>query len=79
MVVRISGRRHALNYGLEDVKFVAALAGGDRVRLSVELASLNGPGPWLDARWAIKAEGPGAGRVVLSAILIIRYVFGEHS
>lgn len=78
-VVRVSNRRHALNYGLEHVRFVASIVDGEQVRLSVELASLDGPGPWVDARWAITVEGPRAGRVVLSGVLIIRYVFEEHS
>lgn len=74
-VVRVSGRRHALNYGLDDVRFAAPLALGDRMRVSVELASVGGPGEWLDGRWMIRAKGPIDGRLILSAVLIVRYFF----
>jgi len=77
-VVRVSGRRHALNYGLDDVRFDVPLALGDRMRVSVKLASVNGPGEWLDGRWVIRAEGPIDGRVILSAVLIVRYFFDER-
>jgi hypothetical protein len=77
-VVRVSGRRHALNYGLDEVRFAAPLARGDRMRVSVELASVDGPGEWLDGRWTIRAEGPIDGRLILSAVLIVRYFFEKR-
>jgi len=77
-VVRVSGRRHALNYGLDDVRFVAPLALGDRMRVSVELVSVGGPGEWLDGRWTIRAVGPIDGRLILSAVLTVRYFFEER-
>ena len=74
-VVRVGGRRHALNYGLDDVRFRSPLAHGDRLRMAVRLDVVDGPGEWLDARWATTTEGPSAGRVLISAVLIVRYFF----
>jgi len=76
-VVRVGGRRHALNYGLDDVRFEAQLNHRDPLRVAVELGGVDGPGEWLDARWVTQAEGPTEGRVVVSAVLIVRYIFEE--
>jgi hypothetical protein len=74
-VCRVRGRRHALNYGLDDVSFHGHLPIGGRMRVAVRLHEAVERDLEVDAFWFVLAEAASPLRPLLSATMITRYVF----
>jgi acyl dehydratase len=75
-IYRVEGKRMAVNYGLNKVRFPAPVRVGSRVRAGVEVASAEpvaGGGVQLVARVTVEAEG--GGKPVCVAESVSRYYF----
>lgn len=69
-----TGFAHALNYGLEKVRFPAALPVGVPVVGTVTLAAADARPDGVQAVWRIELSEPGAPKPVCVAEMVSRYV-----
>jgi acyl dehydratase len=72
-VVSVAGFEHALNYGLNKVRFPAPLPVGERVRLRVTLAEVTPAGDGAQCVFAIAFEREGGDKPVCVAEWVARY------
>ena len=72
-VVRVEGFAHALNYGLNKVRFTAPLPVGQRVRLRVSMGEVTAAGDGAQCVFAIAFEREGGEKPVCVAEWVARY------
>lgn len=70
-----SGVRLAVNYGLNRVRFPAAVLADSRIRARVALQDLKEQPDWLEAIYAVTVEGEQATKPCCIAEWIVRYYF----
>jgi acyl dehydratase len=68
-----SGVRLAVNYGLNRVRFPAAVLADSKIRARVALQDLNEQPDWLEAIYAVTVEGEQATKPCCIAEWIVRY------
>jgi acyl dehydratase len=72
-VLEIRGVRMSVNYGLNRVRFPAAVRAGSRVRARVALASVEERGDGCEAVFGITVEGEGAAKPCCVAEWVVRF------
>ncbi len=77
--LEIRGVRMSVNYGLNRVRFPAAVRAGSRVRARVVLASVEERGDGCEAVFSITVEGEGAAKPCCVAEWVVRFYFASKS
>jgi acyl dehydratase len=73
-VLQVHHEGLVLNYGLNRVRFPAALPVGHRARLQVSVADVRKSAGWTDVTYACTVEAEGVSRPVCVADMILRYL-----
>jgi len=72
--LKIGGVRLVINYGLDRVRFPAAVPSGSRIRGRIELESVSDVPGGVQAKWAITVEREGSDKPVCVAEWLVRYI-----
>lgn len=68
-----SGLKHAINYGLNRVRFSAPVPAASKIRARVTLASIADIAGGFQATWSINTEREGSDKPVCVAEWVVRY------
>ena len=71
--IAFTGHRMAINYGLNRVRFIAAVPSGSRVRARVTPVAVADAGDSVQVTWSITVEREGADKPCCVAEWIVRY------
>jgi acyl dehydratase len=79
--VSIAGVNHAINYGLNRVRFISAVPAGARIRARVTPASMEEiDGGYVQVLWNVIVDREGSEKPCLAADWLVRYHVGRgHS
>lgn len=72
-IVAFDGLRMAINYGLNRVRFVAAVPAGSRIRASLVLDDVTDVADGVQATWQVTVEREGQSKPCLVAEWLVRY------
>jgi len=72
--LKIGGVRLVVNYGLDRVRFPAAVPSGSRIRGRIELDSVSDVPGGVQAKWVIAVEREGSAKPVCVAEWLVRYL-----
>ena len=71
--IRVNGVRMGINYGLDRVRFPAAVPSGSNIRARIKLLSVEDISGGIQAKWAVTVEREGAEKPVCAAEWLVRY------
>jgi acyl dehydratase len=71
--IRMEGARMAINYGLNRVRFPAAVRAGSRIRARVGLQAVRDLPDSVEATYSVTVEAEGAGKPCCVAEWLVRY------
>jgi len=72
--IRVNGVRMGINYGLDRVRFPAAVPSGSNIRARIKLLSVEDISGGIQAKWAVTVEREGAEKPVCAAEWLVRYL-----
>jgi acyl dehydratase len=71
--IKVNGVRMAINYGLDRVRFPAAVPSGSNIRARVKLQSIEDVTGGIQAKWAVTVEREDGEKPVCVAEWLVRY------
>ncbi len=72
--IKVNGVRMAINYGLDRVRFPAAVPSGSNIRARVKLQSIEDVAGGVQAKWAVTVERDTGEKPVCVAEWLVRYL-----